>query len=139
MEKNYSQCIDFIKVALLERPATTVYHDAVRQGNVDLIKEMVTNNDFHKETRIQNGSTVLMHSVLNDQVEILKVLIDAKADIDTQIQGGFTPLILAARFGKLEIVQVLVDAKADVHTQDAVYRIQREIETIVSFKRIKEI
>ena len=48
---------------------------------------------------------------------MVKLLLDAKADVDEQTKGGETALHRAARNGHTEVVKLLLDAKADVDAQ----------------------
>jgi len=50
--------------------------------------------------------------------EMMKVLIDAGADVNADAKAGFTPLMWAAKSGKAEAVKMLLAAKADVNKTD---------------------
>jgi ankyrin repeat protein len=51
------------------------------------------------------------------RVEIVRMLIDAGADVNLQDTDGWAPLHVAARFGKVEIVRMLIDAGARMDIQ----------------------
>ena len=49
-----------------------------------------------------------------DHVEVVKLLLNAEADINAQDNDGATALMLAASAGHIDIVKLLLEAKADV-------------------------
>jgi ankyrin repeat protein len=57
-------------------------------------------------------------SVLNNNIEILKILIKYDADIDIKSETGSTPLNMACSYGKLDIVRELLKNGADVNEKD---------------------
>jgi ankyrin repeat protein len=62
----------------------------------------------------------LMLACDKGQLEIAKVLIECKANLNLVDMHGFTALIYAAERGQLEIVQMLVNAKVNVDAQHQV-------------------
>ncbi len=53
------------------------------------------------------------------RLEVIKLLLDNKADVNAKDSTGKTALHVAAASGNLEIVQFLIDNKADVNAKDA--------------------
>jgi hypothetical protein len=70
-----------------------------------------------------NGYTALMWASVKGQIDAIKALIDAGADVDKPCYGGidesgingYTPLILAAWSGETLAIKALIDAGADVN------------------------
>ena len=62
---------------------------------------------------------MLFMASANNHTEIVKLLLDAKADVNTAY-NGMTPLFIASGKGYLEIVKLLLKAKADVNVTDNV-------------------
>eukprot|EP00750_Incisomonas_marina_P004967 INCI1352.1.p1 GENE.INCI1352.1~~INCI1352.1.p1 ORF type:complete len:963 (+),score=208.34 INCI1352.1:115-2889(+) len=52
---------------------------------------------------------------VHGQVEVARLLLDAKADLDAENSGGDFPLFGAARAGETSIVSMLLESKADVN------------------------
>jgi len=68
---------------------------------------IVQNND---------GDTALIRATINGHIETVKMLLDAKPNVDMQNQEGQTALIGALRAYQIDmrIVKMLVDAKANI-------------------------
>uniref|UniRef100_A0A0G4HYJ9 Uncharacterized protein n=1 Tax=Chromera velia CCMP2878 TaxID=1169474 RepID=A0A0G4HYJ9_9ALVE len=81
-----------------------------------LIRESKTVNvDVRDEER---GETALMLASCKGHTDIVRLLVDAKANVDMQDKNGMTALILASENGHTDIVRLLVDAKANVDMED---------------------
>lgn len=88
---------------------------AIRASDVELVKKLI-----HKGAElnpIYEDFTPLGLAVLNNQLGIVKVLIEAGADLDFQMEevDKYTALMIAAGNGNLDIVKTLVEAGADVN------------------------
>ena len=60
--------------------------------------------------RNSDGETALTFALKNEQMEMIKILIEkGNADVDAQNDDGFTELMMAARRGQTSMVKVLVD------------------------------
>jgi ankyrin repeat protein len=66
------------------------------------------------------GVTALIAASQQGHQEIVRALLDAKADVNAKAGNGATALMLAARAGNQEIVRALLDARADVNAKDNV-------------------
>jgi len=62
--------------------------------------------------------TALMLASKNGYSEIVRVLIDAKADVNAATSRGNTALMIASGNGHPEVVKVLISAKADLNAKD---------------------
>ena len=64
------------------------------------------------------SSSSLCEAAVNGHSECLRILIDAKANVDGLAGETYTPVYLAADRGQVECVRVLVEMKANVNHQD---------------------
>ena len=94
----------------------------------NLLKENVSANFKYEE-----GYSPLHLAVLNNNIDILKMLLEQK-DIDKEIKldneaylvdynwfvGGYTPLLLASLIGNVTATSMLIDAGADIYAKDSV-------------------
>src|ERR1700691_1652737 len=60
----------------------------------------------------------LIDAALRGNVPRVRVLLDAKADLNAKNSDGATALIVASQDGHADVVRVLLDAKADVNAKD---------------------
>lgn len=63
------------------------------------------------------AKTVLESAVRSKRKEIVKILLDSKADVNAKNDAGTTALI-AAIYSTPEIFKMLIDANADVNATD---------------------
>ena len=88
------------------------------EPNLNLISDLIVlgaNLDWQGE---ENYNYTPLHvAAWFGRVEIVRMLIDAGADVNLQDTDGWAPLHVAARFGKVEIVRMLIDAGARMDIQ----------------------
>lgn len=65
-----------------------------------------------------DGSTVLMFASYRGDIEMVRELIEARADVNIQDRWGNTALTYAAQYGYIEVVRELIKARANVSIQD---------------------
>ena len=86
---------------------------AVVTGNLEAVKKHIAAGTNIDEKDQMTGSTPLITPATFNKVDIVKVLIEAQADLSLKNNDGSTALHSAAFFGRIEVVQMLIDAKAD--------------------------
>jgi len=64
------------------------------------------------------GATPLMFAAQQGHLDIVQVLLAAKADLNLQRQNGVTALMLAAVRGEHNIAKLLIDQKADLEVRE---------------------
>lgn len=66
----------------------------------------------------ESGETALMRAAASGRLQIVRILLDAGADIDRGDKQGETPLIKAVRNGQLDVIEVLIEEGADPYLSD---------------------
>jgi ankyrin repeat protein len=100
---------------------------AFKFGDIDVARELLalgTPVDFADG----NGITMLGRSVLNNEVEMAKMLIERGANVNVGDKLGMTPLLWAAssNFGDAEMIELLLKsgAKTDARNKDGLTPLQ---------------
>jgi uncharacterized protein len=107
-------------IATGETPLMT----CARTGNVDAVRMLFVHGaDVNAKEPTQN-QTAAMWAAAERQTQVLRTLIEVKADLNAHTKTGFTPLHFAARVGDLESARMLLDAGVDVNI-----RYQRDAES----------
>lgn len=89
---------------------------ACYRGNIAVAKFLV---QYSKTVNVtSNMGTPLMAATYKLQTEIVKLLLDNKADPNLTDGNGTTPLIYCAMFGNTEILKLLLENKADKTHKD---------------------
>ncbi|EQC25948.1 TKL protein kinase [Saprolegnia diclina VS20] len=60
-------------------------------------------------------------------VEILRLLVQEKANVNTPQANGYTPLLAAAKLGHTEVLQLLIDAGADLTATSSSHKSARDV------------
>lgn len=100
--------------ARLARAGWTELVIAAREGrSVEIAALAARGEDLDRHDSGPNGWTPLLHAVHKNQLESVRALIDAGADVNRRAINGLTPLALAAGQGEAGIVDELLAAGAD--------------------------
>ena len=105
------------------RPRVAAIHIAAYNGNAGVVRLLrqeygVDVNCNTSETireEPQKGITPIHWASVHGRTEVVKLLLDMKADVNVRDTDGFTPLYIAAQNGHTEVVKLLLDHKADVN------------------------
>jgi len=65
-----------------------------------------------------SGLTALMYTVLENQIRMLRALLDAGINTETPDRKGMTTLMLAAECGNTHALRLLLSAQANIEAQD---------------------
>jgi hypothetical protein len=94
-------------------------HDAARDGDVKKVELLIKNQPSLISSKDEKyGQTPLHVAAFNDRLDVAKLLIEHKADVNAKATNGSTPLHLAAAKGNKDIVEMLIENKADVNAVD---------------------
>ena len=112
----------------LERKETVLV-EAFEADRVSGVKETrlmlaIAGNDIKKASQLihegasvnyrdASGANSLSEAILSGNVEILKIVIDAKADLDARFDKEWTALMLAAQRNQPEMVRILLESGAN--------------------------
>jgi TonB family protein len=96
-------------------------------GEPSFVKEMIKKN-ASVNARNKTGLTALflatrcLISDHNEDVEIARLLIERRADVNAKSSAGVSPLMNAAQRGRLKLVKLLVEKGAKVNDEDDQHR-----------------
>lgn len=94
------------------------FFDAIRVGNLAEVKAQIAANPTIAQEMDTRGFTPLVMATYSSQLPIVKVLLEAGADIDDQAASGNTALMGVCFKGSEEAVQLLLDHGAAVNIQN---------------------
>ncbi|KAK5058904.1 hypothetical protein LTR84_011168 [Exophiala bonariae] len=86
--------------------------------NVDIARLLLEAGALPDLARDHENDTALSKAAQAGASNMVKLLLEYKADIEAKDVNGQTPLSLAARFGNLEMVKLLLDHGANLETKD---------------------
>ena len=89
--------------------------------NFDLDKinfEELIKYKFPLYVKNEYGRTSLMLASVHNNIEIVKLLIDARVDVNLQEKDGWTALMFATTNYNKKIVKLLIDAGADINIKN---------------------
>lgn len=88
---------------------------ACEKGDAALVRKSLKEGANPNTTR-NSGATALLYAVAGKHAEVVRILLDARADPNKD-SLGLMPLFLAAENGDVETVKALLAAGADVHAK----------------------
>src|SRR5438093_1041122 len=87
---------------------------AARGGSAAVVQELLAKG-MSAASSDGEGRTALHVAAKDGQIDVVRLLLAAKADLNAREQrASLTPLMVAAEGGHLEVVKELVGAKADL-------------------------
>jgi ankyrin repeat protein len=92
-------------------------YDAAGTGDLGRVKALLVANVDVNAPRADDGVTALMTASEFGHLDVVRVLLDAKAEVNAKMNNGGTALILASSYGHLDVVRALLDAKADANAK----------------------
>ncbi|CAG7733962.1 unnamed protein product, partial [Allacma fusca] len=111
-KRGYSEIVDLITKTQENRNELL---KAVQNRDQSLIKDLIDKNTS-VNIRDQDGLTPLIHAILNNDAETVKLLLnDKRTNINFKDQKGWTPLIFAVNKDSEEMVKLLLAHGADIN------------------------
>ncbi|XP_020297141.1 uncharacterized protein LOC109861755 isoform X3 [Pseudomyrmex gracilis] len=89
--------------------------DAIRKKHTQVIKLLLTNGSKVNGNTDKFDNTPLHFAVLNGDIEIVKMLLDRRANVNATTWQGTTPLHYAIENKKIEIAELLLNHGANVN------------------------
>jgi uncharacterized protein DUF1566/ankyrin repeat protein len=94
-------------------------HEAARDGDIKKVELLLKGEpDLIASKDEKYGQTPLHIAAFNDRLDVAKLLLADKADVNAKAKNGSTPLHLAAAKGSKDMVELLLANKADVNAVD---------------------
>ncbi|MGA2651717.1 MAG: ankyrin repeat domain-containing protein [Terracidiphilus sp.] len=94
-------------------------HEAARNGDIKTVEALLkAHPDLVSSKEEKYGQTPLHIAAFNDRIDVAKLLIANKADVNAQANNGATPLHLAAAKGNKDMVELLLASKANIDATD---------------------
>ena len=88
---------------------------AAYMGQLDEIQRLVGQNGVTVDVEDEDGCTPLIHAAREGHLDIVRCLVEAKANVEATDDEGNTAIILAAKVGEMNMVQYLVkEARANL-------------------------
>src|SRR5436190_4297894 len=88
---------------------------ASRTGSAAIVGALLARGADVQAAEPSRGQTALMWAASEGHVDVMRVLLDANANVSAKSKAGFTPLMFAARGSNLEAVATLVKAGASLN------------------------
>ena len=83
--------------------------NAAGQGNLEVVRALVTELGANVDQATQDGATPLCVAAQEGHLTVVRALVaELGANVDQAMQDGTTPLFIAAHKGQLEVVRALV-------------------------------
>jgi len=96
----------------------TALHQAARENDIELAHFLLKRKGIDINDKGYDDWTPLHCAVQHSNIGMIKMLLDAGANIDALRYGNAPPLHQAITVGDKEIVRYLIDAGADVSIED---------------------
>lgn len=112
--------LDFININHQENRGRTALMLASSKGEAEVVKMLI---NFGADINMldNNGSVALSYAIASittfASLNTLKVIIDAKADLNIPNGSGVTPLMIAILKSRVSMVKMLIDAGANINLQ----------------------
>jgi ankyrin repeat protein len=108
VKKHVSLLLTFIALAWTSLAFSGEIHDAARSGDLEKVKTLLKHDPSLVSLRENEyGDTPLHLAALAGHLDVVRVLIDNKADVNAKNKEGYTPLHLASEMDYTEVVDFL--------------------------------
>lgn len=119
-QEGYSKLvIDLInygaEINIQDQGGYTALNHATCEGHKDIVEILIANKaDLNLSlTFLNTGYTPLIQAIMNDKIDIAKLLIEAGSDVNQVSEKNWTALMYASYYGCIDIVRLLLDKNAN--------------------------
>ncbi len=91
---------------------STPLHLAAQKGYVDIARYLLSKEATSDEAYDISANLPLCIAIKNDDIAMVKCLIEAKVDVNASDEEGLTAIIIAAGYGNKEIIEYLLASSA---------------------------
>ncbi len=103
-------CVSALSVAFIRAAGPASVVDAAMTGNRDAVKTLLQNG-ADVNTALGDGMTALHYAATKNDVELIKMLLAAGANLKATTRlGGYTPVLLAAKGGNAAALDALLSS-----------------------------
>ena len=93
---------------------------AIERGSPQLVRQAIRKSGVDIDTPNSWGTTPLIYAaMMHDDLEIVRILLEAGADVNAVDSGGYTALMEAVLNSNTPMVSLLLAHGADVHSRDS--------------------
>ena len=106
-----------VETNLQDKKGLTALMIASKGGSDSIVELLLSNGQAGVDMKEHQGRTALMHSVLYKRrqlVEVLRLLIKHRANLDLQDNLGWSALMIACQNGHVEVCSMLLDKDANL-------------------------
>ncbi|KAJ2918465.1 hypothetical protein MD484_g1940, partial [Candolleomyces efflorescens] len=96
-------------------------HTAALNKQLIVVRSLVADDPNLINSLDVDERTPLHWAASSGALDIVRLLVDQKAEVDLPDNSGWTPLLIAVSAGYTEVVQELIGAGADVNRQAGPY------------------
>eukprot|EP00471_Norrisiella_sphaerica_P008715 CAMPEP_0184492318 /NCGR_PEP_ID=MMETSP0113_2-20130426/22864_1 /TAXON_ID=91329 /ORGANISM="Norrisiella sphaerica, Strain BC52" /LENGTH=327 /DNA_ID=CAMNT_0026877041 /DNA_START=355 /DNA_END=1338 /DNA_ORIENTATION=+ len=116
--KEQQEAVEVEYKEIVKKKGDLALHEVVKQRNVPLLRRAVEKKVNIETRERMHGRTPLIGAVKIGHKKMIKVLLEANADIEGKDLLGITPLIHAVQNGSPKVVKLLLDRKANPEITD---------------------
>jgi ankyrin repeat protein len=119
IQKTY-RIIDLLKqYGAVDEKSCILHTMAAENSAADLKKTIEEHPEIDIDTKDSHGFTPLFTAALHNQIDNVKVLIEAEANMNLKNNAGYTAVYIATKLGHIETIRLLLKAGAYSYLADA--------------------